>query len=196
MQAQERRIADLEREFQEVARENTAYKLAIRTKRALDHYREVRRREVRASVERRLNERIAILLAPSELVRSITLSDEFVMSYYDERKREVPRLSISAGMRQLLAMAMLWALKDESEKPLPVIVDTPLGRIDRKNRDLLMTEYFPGAGDPLVLLPTETELGPADIDALDGRIRRRYRIENDGGDSARIVEDRRGGGRA
>jgi DNA sulfur modification protein DndD len=194
MQAQERRIADLEREYQEVARENSAYKLAIRTKRALDRYREVRRREVRASVEMRLNERIAILLAPSELVRSITLSDDFVMSYFDERKREVPRLSISAGMRQLLAMAMLWALKDESEKPLPVIVDTPLGRIDRKNRNLLMSEYFPAAGDPLVLLPTDTELGPDDLKALDGNIRRYYRIENDGGDSARIVEDRRAGG--
>jgi DNA sulfur modification protein DndD len=196
MQAQERRIADLEKEYEEVARENGAYKLAIRTKRAFERYREIRRRDVRSSVEARLNKTVEILLAPSELVRSITLSEDFVMTYYDERKKEVPRLSISAGMRQLLAMAMLWALKDEAEKPLPVIVDTPLGRMDRKNRNLLMTEYFPGAGDPLVLLPTDTELAPEDLDLLSVRVRRRYRIENIGGDSARIVEESagRGGG--
>jgi len=84
---------------------------------------------------------------------------------------------------------MLWALKDEADRPLPVIVDTPLGRIDRANRQLLMSEYFPRAGDPLVLLPTDTEFGPEAFEALSGHICRRYRIENTGGDSAVIVEE-------
>ena len=185
----EDRVQDLEAEYREVALKNTAYVLALRTKQAFEIYRDLRRREVRGSVEKRLNERVQILLAPSQLVRSIELNDDFVMSYFDERDNEVPRLSISAGMRQLLAMAMLWALKDEAARPIPVIVDTPLGRIDRANRQLLMSEYFPQAGEPLVLLPTDTEFGPEAFETLSSHICRRYRIENDGGDSARIVEE-------
>lgn len=187
MQEYERRIADLEREAEEVARENAAYQLALRTKRALDRYRELRRQQVRESIESRLNERVAILLAPSQLVRSIALSEDFIMTYFDQRGREVPRLSISAGMRQLLAMAMLWALKDESNRPMPVMIDTPLGRIDRTNRSLLMNSYFPYAGNPLVLLPTDSELGPEEFALLEHHIRRCYRIENPDGDNARIV---------
>lgn len=180
---------ELEAEFREVSKKNTAYLLALRTKRAFERYRDLRKLEVRASVERRLNERVQVLLAPSQLIHSIKLNEDFVMSYYDHRENEVARLSISAGMRQLLAMAMLWALKDEANRPLPVIVDTPLGRIDRANRQLLMTEYFPRAGDPLVLLPTDTEFGPEAYEALSGHICRRYRIDNTGGDSAVIVEE-------
>jgi DNA sulfur modification protein DndD len=185
---QEGLITDLERQYREVARQNAEYVLAIRTKQALERYRDLKRAEVRASVESRLNERVAILLAPSQLVRSVKLNDDFVMSYYDERGGEVARLSISAGMRQLLAMAMLWALKDEAGRPLPVIFDTPLGRIDRANRELLLDQYFPAAGQPLVILPTDSEFGPEIYGALGNRIRRRYRIENDGGDSACLVE--------
>jgi DNA sulfur modification protein DndD len=185
----EQRAADLEAEHLEVARKNAEYQLAIRTKRALERYRDLRKAEVRASIEKRLNERVDILLAPSQLIRSVRLDDNFVMSYFDERKNEVARHSISAGMRQLLAMAMLWALKDEAERPLPVVVDTPLGRIDRTNRLLLMREYFPKAGNPLILLPTDSEFGPEGYEELADHISRRYRIDNEGGDSAQIVEE-------
>lgn len=181
------RAAKLEQDYQHVASQNAAYVLAIRTKRALSRYRDLRRAEVKASVERRLNQRVEVLLAPSQLVQSVRLNDDFVMSYYDERGDDVARLSISSGMRQLLAMAMLWALKDEAGRPLPVIVDTPLGRIDRTNRRLLVDEYFRAAGEPLVILPTDSEFGPESYEAMRDHIRRMYRIENDGGDSARIV---------
>ncbi|MDO3431920.1 AAA family ATPase [Rhizobium sp. CBN3] len=189
----EERVSSLEAEYRDVAQKNDAYMLALRTKQAFETYRDLKRRQVRASVERRLNERVQILLAPSQLIRSIRLNEDFVMSYFDERDTEVARLSISAGMRQLLAMAMLWALKDEAGRPIPVIVDTPLGRIDRANRHLLMTDYFPQAGDPLVLLPTDTEFGADAFETLSSHICRRYRIENDGGDSAKIIEDRQVG---
>ncbi|MCG7044347.1 hypothetical protein LDP22_31085, partial [Pseudomonas aeruginosa] len=115
------------------------------------------------------------------------LDDLFVMRYFDEHGEEVARRSISAGMRQLVAMGMLWALRDESARELPVMIDTPLGRIDRENRSLLMSEYFPNAGKPLVLLPTNSEMDEDVLRSLDGCIRRRYEIQNEGGTRAQIV---------
>ncbi|QFY41545.1 hypothetical protein F6R98_01995 [Candidatus Methylospira mobilis] len=40
---------------------------------------------------------------------------------------------------QLAATALLWALQDVSGRKLPVIFDTPLGRIDRQHQDNLLT---------------------------------------------------------
>ncbi|MDB0573530.1 AAA family ATPase [Ralstonia solanacearum] len=182
------RIRRHEEKFESVARENRAYQLSLRVKRALESYRDMRRVQIRGSVENRLNQRIGILLGPSQLIKSVTLDEQFVMKYFDERGSEVARRSISAGMRQLVAMAMLWALKDEARRELPVMIDTPLGRIDRQNRALLMTEYFPMAGKPLVLLPTNSEIGGEDYGQLSDRIVRRYEIKNEGGLQARIVE--------
>jgi hypothetical protein len=52
-----------------------------------------------------------------------------------------------------------------------------------------MREYFPKAGNPLILLPTDSEFGAEGYEELADHISRRYRIENDGGDSARIVPE-------
>lgn len=183
------KAGDEERAFAHVKTENARYRLALELIRALDDYRIRKRAMIRESVQKQLNDRIALLLAPSKLVKSVRLDDDFGMSYYDTWGEEVARHSISAGMRQLIAMAMLWALKEEADRPLPVIVDTPLGRIDQENRRLLMREYFPNAGNPLVLLPTDTEFGTEGYNAIGHRVRRRYRIINEDGMKARIVVD-------
>ncbi|WP_371356524.1 AAA family ATPase [Pseudomonas chlororaphis] len=182
------RIGQCEEKYASVTRENCAYQLSVKVRRALEAYRDRRRTYIRESVEAHLNERIGILLAPSQLIKSVTLDDWFVMKYFDEQSEEVARRSISAGMRQLVAMGMLWALRDEAGRDLPVVIDTPLGRIDRENRALLMNEYFPKAGKPLLLLPTNSEMDEDVLCHLGERIRRRYEIRNDGGTRARIVE--------
>lgn len=181
------RILQSEQRHSAVTRENHAYQLSLRVKRALESFREKKRKQIRKSVENRLNERIQMLLAPSQLIKAVTLDDLFCMKYFDEHNEEVARRSISAGMRQLVAMGMLWALRDESDRELPVVIDTPLGRIDRENRHLLMNEYFPKAGKPLLLLPTNSEMDEDVLRSLDACIRRRYEIRNNGGTSASIV---------
>lgn len=181
-------VARAEKEFEAVSRQNQAYQRGLRAKRALEDYRQQRRTQIRQAVESRLNEHVGVLLGPSQLIKSVRLDDQFNMTYYDAQDGQVARRSISAGMRQLVAMSMLWALKDEANRPLPVVIDTPLGRIDRQNRALLMTDYFPRAGNPLVLLPTDTELGEEDYAQLSNHIARRYEILNTDGKDARIVE--------
>lgn len=180
-----------ENKYDSVVKDNLVYKTSLRVKRALEDYRDLRRKHIRGSVELRLNERVAVLLGPSQLIKSVTLDDKFVMKYFDERSSLVARRSISAGMRQLLAMSMLWALRDEARRELPVMIDTPLGRIDRENRSLLMSEYFPNAGKPLVLLPTNSEITDEDFAILKERIVRQYLIENIDGVQAKIVEQSR-----
>lgn len=183
------RIRQYEQQHDIASREDVASKLALRVRRAVDAYRHQKRAQIRQSVEDHLNSRIPVLLAPSQLIRSVSLSDSFEMKYFDEHGDEVARSSISAGMRQLVAMGMLWALRDEAGRDVPVVIDTPLGRIDRENRMLLMDEYFPKAGMPLILLPTNSELDDNDLLHLQPHICRRYRIVNVGGTQARIELD-------
>lgn len=177
----------LETQYQEVARLNRAYQLGMRIKQALQTYRQQRRSKIRSAVETCLNARVGMLLGPTQLIKTAKLDDQFHMTYQDDRGEPVARASISAGMRQLVAMSMLWALKDVANRSLPVVIDTPLGRIDRENRALLMTEYFPQAGNPLVLLPTNSELSEEDYEGLNHRIAIRYEIQNVDGVNAKIV---------
>ena len=66
--------------------------------------------------------------------------------------------SMSAGERQLFAVALLWALAKTSERALPLVIDTPLGRLDRLHRERIIGQYLAGASEQVILLCTDTEL--------------------------------------
>ena len=41
---------------------------------------------------------------------------------------------------------------------LPIIIDTPLSRLDSTHRDNIVNNYFPNAGEQVVILSTDTEI--------------------------------------
>ena len=65
-----------------------------------------------------------------------------------------------------MAISILWALSKTSGRPLPVIIDTPLGRLDSHHRINLVKNYFPHAGHQVVLLSTDTEVDKPLFDEL------------------------------
>jgi DNA sulfur modification protein DndD len=80
------------------------------------------------------------------------------ITYLDDNDVEVPRNSLSAGEKQLMVIAILWALAICSKKRLPVIIDTPLSRLDSMHRTSLVTTYFPQASDQTIILSTDSEI--------------------------------------
>ena len=80
------------------------------------------------------------------------------LSYIDKQGNLVAKESLSAGEKQLMVIAILWALAICSAKKLPVIIDTPLSRLDSMHRKSLVTTYFPKASDQTIILSTDSEI--------------------------------------
>jgi hypothetical protein len=70
----------------------------------------------------------------------------------------IPKQSLSAGEKQIYAIAMLEALAKTSGRSLPIIIDTPLGRLDGPHRKKLVNHYFPRASHQVIILSTDTEV--------------------------------------
>lgn len=96
---------------------------------------------------------------------------------------------LSAGERQLLAIALLWGLARAAGQPLPVVIDTPLGRLDGSHRRHLLERYFPHASHQVVLLSTDTEIDEGAYARLAPRLGRAYRLEFDPATNASYVVD-------
>lgn len=78
--------------------------------------------------------------------------------YLDNYGNEVSKASLSAGEKQLMVIAILWALAICSKKKLPVIIDTPLSRLDSMHRTSLVKTYFPNASEQTIILSTDSEI--------------------------------------
>ncbi|MEA5569208.1 DNA sulfur modification protein DndD [Anabaena sp. UHCC 0399] len=122
------------------------------------------------------------LLHKSDLVRSIAIDTKtFSLSIYDFNGKPVPKHRLSAGEKQLLAIAFLWGLAKVSGLRLPVAIDTPLGRLDSSHRNNLVEKYFPSASHQVILLSTDTEIGKKEVEILRNNeaIAREYLLKYD-----------------
>lgn len=93
------------------------------------------------------------------LIQKIIMNPETLdIQYLSEDGSKVPKDSLSAGEKQLMVISILWALAICSKKKLPVIIDTPLSRLDSIHRTSLITTYFPNAGEQTIILSTDSEI--------------------------------------
>ena len=101
----------------------------------------------------------------------------------------LPAESLSAGERQLLAVSLLWGLARAAGRPLPAIIDTPLGRLDSKHRIHVVERYFPTASHQVVLLSTDEEITATYWQKLRPHIGRTYTLVHDDNAACTRVEE-------
>jgi len=118
------------------------------------------------------------LIGKSELITRVRLNPETLEMSVDTSEGDgQPIERLSAGERQLLAVAILWGLSQIAQRDVPLVVDTPLGRLDGFHRERLARNYFPSAAQQVVILSTDEEFD-ADLRGLiEPYISREYLIE-------------------
>ena len=121
-----------------------------------------------------------LLANKKNLIKCIVMDDVTLdFSYYDYHGNIIPNSSLSAGERQLMVISLLWALAICSKKELPVIIDTPLSRMDSNHRVSLITTYFPQAGKQTIILSTDSEIDRHYYDIMKENIGDEYTLVYD-----------------
>jgi DNA sulfur modification protein DndD len=100
-----------------------------------------------------------LLSSRSGLIKDITIDDKtYEVRITDRNGHEIRKSALSAGEKEVFAVSLLWGLAQTSELKLPIIIDTPLSRLDSTHRDNIVNNYFPNAGEQVVILSTDTEI--------------------------------------
>jgi len=103
----------------------------------------------------------------------------FATTLIDRAGNGMAKAWLSAGEKQIYAIAMLWALARTSGRPLPTIIDTPLARLDSEHRAKLIERYFPHASHQVILLSTDTEIDEQLLRTLKPSISHSFRLDFD-----------------
>ena len=111
----------------------------------------------------------------------------FEVKLYDTFDIEIDKTKMSAGEREIYAISLLWALVQVSGKKLPIIIDTPFGRLDSLHRKNLVQYYFPKASHQVILLSQDEEIVNDYYRILEPCISNEFAITNQGSES--IIKD-------
>lgn len=130
-----------------------------------------------SKLENRIKAKFDQLKRKNNLIDKIKISPvDFSITMFNENRKIISSERLSAGERQLFAIAILWGLADCSGKELPTIIDTPMGRLDGAHRKNLIHNYFPNASSQVILLSTDEEIYGQYYNDLKQYISQKYNI--------------------
>ena len=100
-----------------------------------------------------------LLSSRSGLIKDIVIDDKtYEVRISDRNGHDIKKSGLSAGEKEVFAVSLLWGLAQTSQLKLPIVIDTPLSRLDSTHRDNIVNNYFPNAGDQVIILSTDTEI--------------------------------------
>ena len=140
-------------------------------------------------LENFIKECFNFLIRKKEFLEKVKIDiNNFELLLFDKKNRNIETSTLSAGERQLLAVAILWALAKASNKLSPTIIDTPLGRLDSKHRLNLVEKYFPNASHQVILLSTDEEINKNYLNIMKDSVSKSYLINFDPKLNGSVVE--------
>jgi DNA sulfur modification protein DndD len=86
---------------------------------------------------------------------------------------------LSAGEKQMFAIAIIWGLALSSGYKLPVVIDTPMARLDSSHRYNFINRYLPNASSQVMVLSTDEEVNGRYLEQLREHIGTYYTLKYD-----------------
>lgn len=115
--------------------------------------------------------------------------DTFTIRIYNDRGQEISITDRSAGEKQMISSALIWALTRASDLQLPVVIDTPLGRLDSQHRKHLVEHYYRYLSNQVIVLSTDTEITREYINIMSEAAYKQYMLDYDEEKKYTVIRD-------
>lgn len=116
-------------------------------------------------------------------------TDRYAVRLYNDRQIEINIEDRSAGEMQIISSALIWALTKASNLKLPVVIDTPLGRLDSHHRSNLIDNYYKEISDQVIILSTDTEISGGYVETMRAASYHQYLLDYNEEKKYTIVRD-------
>ena len=175
-----RRLRDLDQKFSKSMSHGQGITLAANSREMLIEFSEQTKIRKLATLEQEFIKSFGKLARKDDMDILAKIDPQtFDVELTDKRGKTINKKKLSAGEKQIYAIAMLEALGRTSGRNLPIIIDTPLGRLDSKHRTKLVKNYFPTASHQVLILSTDTEIDEDFYSELSPEISHAFSVDYD-----------------
>jgi DNA sulfur modification protein DndD len=167
-------------EFKDEALEHHGLEAAARAKKVLALFRERLLASKAEWLSKMITAEFRELLHKKRMVSRVEVNPgTYSVSIVSSSGSILPMERLSAGERQILAIAVLSALIRERKGRFPVVVDTPLARLDQKHRETLINNFFAKVSHQVLVLSTDEEVHGQAYNALLPFMAAEHRLDYD-----------------
>ena len=144
---------------------------------ALNEFKVRLQREKIAQLSQTATQCFRSLVEKDSLIRAIKVdTDNLDVTIWGSDGKEVLKTQLSAGEQQMFAVSIIWDLALTSGYKSPVVIDTPMARLDSSNRANFVTKYLPAASSQVVVLSTDEEINGRYLDMIRGNVADYYTL--------------------
>ncbi|KKK39221.1 ATPase [Mesobacillus campisalis] len=115
--------------------------------------------------------------------------DTYSIRLYNDRLQEISIQDRSAGEMQMISSALIWALTKASDLSLPMVIDTPLGRLDSYHRTHLINHYYKELSQQVIILSTDTEITKEYVNLMEQNSYKQYMLDYNEHKKYTIIRD-------
>ena len=134
---------------------------------ALNEFKVRLQREKVSKLSRTATDCFRALVEKDSLISAINVdTDTLDVTIWGADGKELLKTQLSAGEQQMFAVSIIWALALTSGYKAPVVIDTPMARLDSSNRANFVTKYLPAASSQVVVLSTDEEITGRYLDMI------------------------------
>ena len=132
---------------------------------------------------------IKTLAHKEDLISRVKIDEKtYSINLLDSKNNIVSRMS--AGESEIFALSLLQALGEVSNRKLPVVIDTPLGRLDYSHRKSIVSNYFHNVSEQVFILSTDTEIDQSLYSELEPFINQTFLIKSNKDKTSSIFPDK------
>ncbi|WP_456468152.1 DNA sulfur modification protein DndD [Archaeoglobus sp.] len=173
----EREIHRLNNKLRDYPELDRLYNLAEKVKETLEKYISTLLDLKRKEFEELLTENFKELFYKKREIDKIIVKEDFSIEIMDPTGGYIRKDKLSAGEKQILALAILKTLEELTGRTHFVVIDTPMGRLDDQYKRLLVEKLFPSLSNQTILLSTPEEIRGSYYDSLSKYISKEYTLE-------------------
>ena len=113
---------------------------------------------------------VAVKILPDNMGLEVLLYDDSGIIIHQEL--------LSMGEQQIYVSCLLKAILKESISDLPVIIDTPLGRLDIEHKENILKNYYPSLANQVIIFSTNDEITTKRLNTIKDIVNCTYLLKN------------------
>jgi DNA sulfur modification protein DndD len=178
----DRKLASLEEEISIADSARKQADLCKRLRSILQEYLKAATGRRVATLQRNVEQMLKRLARKEDLVTQLSIDPkDYSVTLIDARGEQIRKGGLSAGEKEIYAICLLWGLAKTSGRELPIVIDTPLSRLDSDHRRAIVQKYYPEASRQVIILSTDTEIDKEYYRLLEPNIDKAYLLDYDQG---------------